>query len=68
MLRRDGEVFFFGTAMASLLSRKATHKNAANYLKTEATVTIMRPSRKVLQPFHPCFADLSAFLSPLKEC
>jgi hypothetical protein len=30
MLRRDGEVFFFGTAMASSLSRKAMQKNAAN--------------------------------------
>jgi hypothetical protein len=26
MLRRDGEVFFFGTAMESSLSRKAAQK------------------------------------------
>jgi hypothetical protein len=26
MLRRDGDVFFFGTAMASSLSRKAAQK------------------------------------------
>jgi len=30
MLRRDGEVFFFGTAIAGSLSGKATQKNAAN--------------------------------------